>query len=56
MSQAFTVETGGLGGESVDRVGGAFYLHCAVGIKNNNNKETGIHRSSYRQHGRTDSS
>lgn len=25
VSQAFTVETGGLGGESVDRVGGAFW-------------------------------
>lgn len=25
VSQAFTIETGGLGGESVDRAGGAFW-------------------------------
>lgn len=33
MSQAFTVVTGGLGGESVDRVGGASDPDCALGIK-----------------------
>lgn len=33
MSQAFTVETWGLGGESEDRAGGAFDPDCALGIR-----------------------
>lgn len=48
MSQAFTVETGGLGGESVDRVGGGFLIQTAqLDLK----KEKKIHWSSDRQHG-----
>lgn len=42
MSQAFTAETGGLGGESADRVGGAFCPDCAVGIINATTRRQGV--------------